>query len=176
MPGNIEIKARPRDAGRLRTRVEALAGPPAQIIFQEDTFFPTPSGRLKLRVFAPDRGELIYYQRPDGDGPKPSDYTISVTSEPQSLKDVLTAAFGVRGVVRKRRDLYLVGQTRVHLDQVEDLGDFIELEYVMRPGQAEGEAAAVVRELMSQLEIESTDLISRAYIDLLNQAAFKNDD
>src|SRR5712691_7596603 len=134
MPVNIEIKARARDFADVRRRAEALSGGPAQIIPQEDTFFKVPAGRLKLRALA-DRAQLIYYERPEGQGPKRSDYHIFETSDPEALKITLALALGVRGVVRKTRYLYLVGQTRIHLDDVDGLGQFIELEVVMRPDQ-----------------------------------------
>ena len=76
-------------------------------------------------------------------GPKRSDYLIVETSDPSTLKATLTAALGVRGVVRKTRRLYLVGQTRVHLDEVEGLGQFMELEVVLRPEQSNAEGQAI---------------------------------
>ena len=115
---------------------------------QEDTFFRVPAGRLKLRKLAPDRGELIFYRRPDQPGPKCSDYSISVTSEPDTLRDVLAAALGDAGVVIKERWLYLVDQTRIHLDRVERLGDFVELEVVLSPGQSAEEGQSIAADLM----------------------------
>ena len=167
MASNVEIKARVPDLNQLRRRVEALSDSPAERIPQEDTFFHIPHGRLKLRVIGPDHGQLIYYQRPDAAGPKRSDYLISVTAEPETLKTALAAALGVRGVVKKQRWLYLVGQTRVHLDQVEGLGSFMELEVVLEPGQSAAEGQAIAADLMSQLDIHATDLVEGAYIDLI---------
>jgi len=83
------------------------------------------------------------------------------------LHTVLAAALGVRGRVRKRRWLYLVGQTRVHLDEVEGLGRFVELEYVLRPGEAREDGFRVVADLQAQLGIEEQDLLDTAYLDLL---------
>ena len=119
MAANIEIKARVRDFDELKGRAEGLSETPGTLIPQEDTFFHTPRGRLKLRVLAPDHGQLVYYERQDATGPRRSDYFIHSTSNPAVLKEVLTIALGVRGVVRKQRLLYWVGSTRVHLDQVE---------------------------------------------------------
>src|SRR5512135_2534835 len=118
MPSNIEIKARARDFNGIRSRAEALADTPVQVIAQEDTFFAVPQGRLKLRVRHPDPAQLIYYERPDQGGPKRSEYQIFETPDPDGLRRTLSCALGVRGVVRKTRYLYLVGQTRVHLDNV----------------------------------------------------------
>jgi adenylate cyclase len=148
-----------------------LSDSPCEEIAQEDTFFPTPTGRLKLRVLGPDRGELIFYQRPDSADPKPSHYRLATVKDPASLGAVLAAALGVRGVVRKRRRLYLIGRTRVHLDQVEDLGDFIELEVVLGAGEAVSRGEAVAAELMDRLGIAGADLVRGAYLDLLAHPA-----
>jgi predicted adenylyl cyclase CyaB len=171
MATNVEIKARVGDPGRLQALVEALSDTPATVIPQEDVFFCTPGGRLKLRVLAPDEGQLIYYEREDASGPKQSNYMLSCTGEPDTLQAVLAGALGVRGIVRKRRVLYMVGNTRVHLDQVEGLGSFMELEVVLGSGQSEEEGQAIATELMEKLEIKGADLIEVAYIDLLEAGA-----
>ena len=169
MPANIEIKARVRDFGELRRRVEQLSDIPVEVIPQVDTFFNTPWGRLKLRVLSEDKGQLIYYTRPNQGGPKRSDYHISLSSDTENLKRVLELAYGIRGVVRKTRYLYLVGQTRVHLDDVEGLGQFMELEVVMREGQADAEGLAIAEGLMGALGVEENDLLEGAYMDLLEK-------
>jgi predicted adenylyl cyclase CyaB len=165
---NVEIKARARHPERLRALAEALADGPAQTLEQEDTFFRVARGRLKLRVFAKGRGEMIYYERTDEAGVRPCHYVISRTAEPETLKAALAGALGVAGVVRKTRRLYLTGQTRIHLDEVEGLGHFLELEFVLRPGQSAKEGHAVVRELLCRLEVPPEDLLDRAYVDLLS--------
>jgi len=169
MAANIEIKARVKDFDGLARRAEALSDTPAVTLQQEDTFFNTPGGRLKLRVLAPDHGELIYYTRDDATGPKRSDYLTSMTTEPEALKTVLSAAWGIRGVVRKQRLLYMVGNTRIHLDTVEGLGTFMELEVVLVAGQSEQQGFATAVELMARLGIADADLVDVAYIDLLDQ-------
>jgi predicted adenylyl cyclase CyaB len=169
MATNIEIKARVADPASLRQRVEALSDTAGELILQEDTFFHSPRGRLKLRVMAQDNGQLIYYERSDEAGPKRSDYLISVTHEPDSLKVVLSAALGVLGQVRKERWLYWAGHTRIHLDQVEGLGVFVELEVVLQPGQSPEEGQLAAEALIGQLGLQETDLIEGAYIDLLGE-------
>lgn len=169
MPSNIEIKARVRDLDKIRRRAEQLSDTPMEVIPQEDIFFNTLQGRLKLRVIAQDHGQLIYYTRPDQGGPKRSDYRIFVTSEPENLKRVLDLAYGIRGIVRKTRYLYLVGQTRVHLDDVQGLGQFMELEVVMRDGQDDAEGQAIAEGLMAALGVEMSDLLEGAYMDLLEK-------
>jgi predicted adenylyl cyclase CyaB len=167
LPSNIEIKARARNFDDIKARAETLSNTPVQVMPQEDTFFNTPQGRLKLRVLSGDRGQLIYYMRPEQEGPKRSDYHISHTSDPSNLKLVLELAYGIRGVVRKTRYLYLVGQTRIHLDDVEGLGQFLELEVVMQDGQSDMEGQAIAEDLMASLGVERSDLLEGAYMDLL---------
>lgn len=75
-------------------------------------------------------GELIFYNRPDVEGPKVSDFSKSSTSDPQSLKQVLSSALGSVGSVQKTRTLFMYGQTRVHIDKVVNLGNFMELEVI----------------------------------------------
>ena len=109
MPLNIEVKARARNPQRQQALAAALATSSPEILNQTDTFFCVPDGRLKLRQFTEQRGELIFYQRPDATGPKTSSYRISRTDEPAVLRSLLTAALGVVGEVRKQRTLYLAG-------------------------------------------------------------------
>lgn len=167
MASNIEIKARVDDFDALKARAESLSDKPLEIIPQEDTFFNTEKGRLKIRVLAPDLGYLIYYERPDQDGPKRSDYHLAETRDPENLKTALSLALGVRGVVRKTRYLYMAGQTRIHLDDVEGLGHFVELEVVMRAGQSDAEGQDIAEELMLRLEVREDALLEGAYMDLL---------
>jgi predicted adenylyl cyclase CyaB len=167
MPANIEIKARVRDFAFLQARAETLSDAPVKVIPQEDTFFNVPKGRLKLRQLAPDHAQLVYYERPDQDGPKRSTYHIFETADPHNLKTALSLALGVRGIVRKTRFLYLVGQTRLHLDEVEGLGQFMELEVVLRPGQSDAEGQTIATDLMTRLGIHEDDLLKLAYMDLI---------
>ena len=169
MPLNIEIKARARNFEEIRRRAKSLSDTSVEVILQEDTFFNTEKGRLKLRILALNRGQLIYYTRPNQEGPKRSEYHIYETSDPENLKRVLGYTYGIRGVVRKTRYLYLVGQTRVHLDDVEGLGQFIELEVVMEEGQSDAEGQATAEDLMSKLGVERGDLLEGAYMDLLEK-------
>jgi predicted adenylyl cyclase CyaB len=168
MPTNVEIKAVVADLPALRERVERISGIPGEEIYQEDTFFVVPQGRLKLRVFSLERGELIYYERTDARDPKPSHYLISRTSEPESLLDLLAASLGIAGHVRKHRTLYMIGNTRVHLDEVEHLGTYMELEVVLAAGESPKDGEETARKLMDELHIDPFDLVRGAYVDLIN--------
>src|SRR5688500_14817764 len=163
----METTARDPNSNEMRERAEKSSDLPMQVIKQEDIFFNTEKGRLKLRILDVERAQLIYYTRPDQEGPKRSDYHIYETADPKNLKRVLELTYGIRGVVRKTRYLYLVGQTRVHLDDVEGLGQFMELEVVMQEGQSEAEGQLIAEGLMPGLGVERRDLLEGAYLDLL---------
>lgn len=167
MARNVEIKARVGDPAQLLARVRAIAERGPVEIRQDDTFYPCASGRLKLRVLADDEGQLIHYHRPDALDPKESRYTIVATAAPHALRETLAQALGTRGRVRKKRMLFLVGPTRIHLDDVEGLGHFMELEVVLAENQTTAEGIAITRGLMRELGIGDDQLVDRAYIDLL---------
>jgi adenylate cyclase class IV len=154
---NVEIKARIASVEALSPKVVALADQGPIELEQDDTFFTCERGRLKLRAFSAAEGQLIFYQRPDQTGPKESFFA-------------LTLAFGHAGRVRKHRTVYLVDRTRVHLDRVEHLGDFLELEVVLRPGESAEAGVKEARALMAALGIADDQLIDGAYVDLLARA------
>lgn len=171
MAANIEIKARLHDLEATRRLAVAVAETPVEEISQEDIFFHAPQGRLKLRIFEAGNSELIFYRRDDTLGMKQSDYLIHRVTDTDSMAGLLSTAFGRRGVVRKIRHLYLAGQTRIHLDRVEGLGEFLELEVVLESGQSRAEGEAIANRLMEQLAIDPNDLIDVAYIDLLERSS-----
>lgn len=169
MARNIEIKARANDFQKQVSLAEALADSAARVLNQEDTFFEVPTGRLKLREFGDGTGVLIQYHRPDTTGPSESQYILSETAAPASLKEALAKALGIRAVVKKRRTVQMVGRTRIHLDEVEGLGEYLELEVVLEPGEASEDGVAVAKGLMAWLEIAPEDLVEPAYVDLLEE-------
>jgi predicted adenylyl cyclase CyaB len=167
MARNVEIKATVADFERATAALARLSPGPGEWLVQEDTFFRCPGGRLKLRRLSATAGQLIYYERPDRAGPKTSEYVLAPTAEPERLQAVLTAAHGVLAVVRKQRTVRMVGRTRVHLDEVEDLGRFIELEVVLEDGESAERGVAEAYALMAALGIEEDQLVAPAYVDLL---------
>jgi predicted adenylyl cyclase CyaB len=167
MARNIEIKARVADMAALAARAAAIADSGPVEIPQDDTFFRCDNGRLKLRVFESGHGELIFYRRADQGGPKESFYLLSPTESPDTLREALTLANGQEGRVIKHRTLFLVGRTRVHLDRVEGLGDYMELEVVLADGETTDAGTREAHELMARLGIPADCLVEGAYHDLL---------
>jgi predicted adenylyl cyclase CyaB len=169
MPRNIEIKARVDDLAVVEGRARAIATEGPVDLVQDDTFFACAKGRLKLREFADGRGELIHYHRADAEGPKASEYLITPTAEPERLRETLSRAIGTQGRVKKSRRLYIADRTRIHLDQVDELGSFVELEVVLRDGETDESGNAVARHIMASLGIEESQLVPQAYVDLKGQ-------
>jgi predicted adenylyl cyclase CyaB len=167
MPSNIEIKARVADLPKVAALVASMTDTPPQRLEQRDTFFRCSTGRLKLRELGAGQSELIFYDRADVTGAKQSNYEITPVADAATLKSVLRQALGETVVVEKTRVLYLVGQTRVHLDTVNDLGTFVELEVVLRPDQLPSEGHIIAADLMRRLGIGEADLLATAYADML---------
>ncbi|XP_011694777.1 PREDICTED: uncharacterized protein LOC105454108 [Wasmannia auropunctata] len=170
MHRNIEIKAVTQDIERTISKATELSDTTQTVIEQHDIFFKTKEGRLKLRKFKDGTAELILYKRPDVPGPKLSTYDRVPLNAGivESMEDILSRSIGVLGVVKKTRLLFIVGQTRVHIDKVDGLGNFVELEVVLQKDQDIKTAQKIADNLMEALLIKEDDLIAEAYIDLLN--------
>ena len=169
MARNVEIKARLSDPAATAERAAAIADSGPELILQDDTFYACAQGRLKLRRFADGRGELIAYTRPDTSATRTSDYRIVPVTEPDALHEALARALGLHDRVVKARTLYLAGRTRIHLDRVDGLGDFLELEVVLRDGEDERDGVAEAHRLLDALQVDASALVGPAYVDLLRE-------
>jgi predicted adenylyl cyclase CyaB len=165
----IEIKAHIESVESLLPKAAAIANEGPIEIIQDDTFFTCGNGRMKLRAFSEEKGELIFYRRANQQGPKESFYALSPTSSPGTLREALSHAYGQVGRVEKVRTLFIVGRTRVHLDQVKHLGHFIELEVVLQEDESPEIGVQEAHDLMARLGVKPSQLIEVAYVDLLSQ-------
>lgn len=163
---NIEIKARCPDPDAIRRWLAQRGVKPAARLHQIDTYFVVPHDRLKLREIAGEPAQLIQYHRPDARAARTSDYVIAPVPEPGPLKEALARALGIRTVVEKQRELYLWGQTRIHLDEVAGLGAFLELETVITD-QPQEEAERECREVQEALGIGEEDLVAGSYGEMM---------
>ena len=168
MPRNIEIKLRVDSIDALLPRARALAGADARTMLQDDSFFRVAHGRLKLREFGDGSAELIHYLRVDDAEARASDYLRVPVADAPALREALARGCGLRGRVRKRRWLLMLGQTRLHLDRVEGLGDFVELEVVLQDGQSDAEGRAIAAGWMQRLGLLQAPRVAVAYVDLLD--------
>jgi predicted adenylyl cyclase CyaB len=160
---NIEIKARLRDIESARKTAAAIATGRLGVQRQIDTYFHCRRGRLKLREIEGQPAQLIWYVRPDEQAPKASDYLVVPVADAPLLKSALTAAFGVGGVVDKRREIFLWHNVRIHLDEVAGLGTFIEFEAVLGPGIDDSTGSAQIDELSRRFGIGPDDLLAGSY-------------
>ena len=169
MGRNVEIKARVDDLEALRKRVEGLADSGPSTVVQKDTFFRSRRGRLKLREMSDGVAELIYYARADTTEPIESSYLKVPCPQPEAMCRALAKALGVRGQILKKRMVYLCGPTRIHLDSVEGLGEFVELEVVLSAEGGIEDGISVAHSLMARLGIDPDDLVEESYIDLIEE-------
>jgi predicted adenylyl cyclase CyaB len=169
---NIEIKAAVRDLEAIESTAANVAGPaPPTCLMQTDTYFNIDHGRLKLREKMGEEtgAELIFYRREDSCSPKSCDYEIVSIEEPQKLKELLSEKLGVRTIVKKRRKIFLIENARIHLDQVDGLGSFFEIEIVMPPDALDEEGESFVYRLLDTFSIDPDNLLDCSYCDLMER-------
>jgi adenylate cyclase class IV len=169
---NLEAKFTLTDPVEARRRAEAIGFAATAILIQRDTFFAVPHGRLKLRE--EPAAMLIHYQRQDARGFDLSDYTIAPVADPESTRVILQSALGIIAEVRKRRTLLLRANIRLHLDEIEQLGTFGEIEIVLdaeHPSPTGLEASHfALREILAALGVRPEDHIGVSYFELMAPA------
>jgi homotetrameric cytidine deaminase len=171
---NIELKARDPQPGRTLELALALGAEDQGELAQRDTYFARARGRLKLREEAPAAAsaapvaaELIQYRRADSPDARESEYRRVPVADAEALREALDAALGTLVVVEKRRRLLLSDGVRIHLDDVQGLGTFVELEAVAAPGSDLAAERDKVAHLRGALEIADDRLVPESYSDLL---------
>ncbi len=167
---NIEIKASCPDLDGAREVARALGAEYRGVLAQIDTYFRLAEGRLKLREIEGAAAELIFYRRENRPGAKESSYDLSIVSDPEGTKRIVASALGVRVVVQKRRELWYLERTRLHLDEVERLGRFFEFEVEVSPGEDEGPRHALAGRLREAFRLTDDRLIAPSYSDLMESA------
>jgi predicted adenylyl cyclase CyaB len=168
---NIELKARLSDLDAARRVAESVATRRLGGQRQVDIYFHCRDGRLKLREIDGLSAQLVWYDRPDQQGPKASDYVLVPVANPQTLKAALAAALGIRVVVRKRREIFLVDNVRIHLDEVDGLGPFLEFESVLSAEIDDARGRDQLDALAATFSIDKADLQSGSYADLIESAS-----
>jgi len=177
---NIEFKARQQNLERAHSVLKQHGVALAATLRQTDTYFHAPNGRLKLREINEETAQLVFYQRPDRAEVKRSDYLIAPVASPAALRDALGAAYGIRTVVKKTRELYLLPRQlgeyagraapdliRLHLDTVEGLGYFLEIEVILQEREAPQIAEQEAKFWLQEFGIAPEDLLSGSYADLV---------
>jgi len=161
---NLEFKARLDGPRAALARARAIGADLYGDLRQTDTYFYVPAGRLKLRETAGHQAELIFYHRDEEASNRASDYEIAHSREPEALRDLLAHALGVLAVVKKRRTLLTLDASRIHLDNVDGLGHFIEFEVIV--GNGEDAAKQRIDWLIREMGFDWSDCIRASYLDL----------
>ena len=164
MPTNIEIKVKVNDLDAIEKIAQSINAKFIGLINQVDTFFDIPTGKLKLREFSDRPAELIFYDRKGTDKWR-SDYIIADISDTKNLKKILSILFDTKVIVSKTRKLYMYETCRIHLDTVENLGTFLELESVIIDD--EQKANELFEKLYREFKIHKEDTIRFSYSELL---------
>ena len=167
---NLEAKFRLHDLVAARGRAVAIGCAPRAVLLQRDRFFRVGFGKLKLRE-EPGNAYLVHYGRSETDSLQLSSYEIVAVPEPEKTRAMLEAALGMIAEVRKGRILLMRANVRLHLDRVEGLGDFGEIEAVIADGDDPERSRAAVDETLAALGIARGDLIDVSYFELAAQAA-----
>ncbi len=174
---NLEFKARLWNPATILQILAKHEIPLAATLRQIDTYFHVQHGRLKLREIEGEMAQLIFYTRPDRAEVKRSDYFVAPMASPTGLREVLDQAYGIRAVVKKTRELYRLPRklenhlgaapSRLHLDTVEGLGQFLEIEVILQEGESPRLAEEEARAWLEEFGIATEDLVAGSYADLL---------
>ena len=164
---NVEFKAELRDPSLARMICQSLGAAHVGKLAQTDTYYSVPDAKLKKRETPGAATEYIFYSRADRSRPKLSTYTIY--TESQAIDRFGATPLPVLIVVKKVRDLYLYKQVRIHLDQVEGLGNFLEFEAVVSPAQNLAVCHGLMDELRTAFGPALGEPIACGYADLLRK-------
>ena len=164
---NIEIKVRVASLENARGIAKSLATDTLGMQTQIDTYFHCANGRLKLREIDQSQFFLIWYRRANQPVPRASDFCLATVAEPETLKQALSGALGVRAVVRKRREVFLYHNVRIHLDNVCEVGTFLEFESVLGTHANQQMGHGQVERLLEAFGVSANDYLAMSYVDLL---------
>lgn len=164
---NVEIKAKCTHAEKIRNYLHDNNAEFKGSDLQTDTYFNVKNGRLKLRE-GNIENNLIYYERNNQAGPKASDFILTKVAQAIQLKESLSKANGVKIVVKKKREIYYIDNVKFHIDEVDGLGSFVEIEAGnIGVDLSKDELLRQCEFYMQQFEIEKKDLIEVSYSDML---------
>ncbi len=165
MPTNLEIKAKCPSLIHARNVSRTIGARFGGLLKQTDTYFKVKQGRLKLREIDGKKLELIYYHRNNTRGNRYSDYTVLELPKKQAAKRIFDSLFEAAVIVKKRRELYLYKNSRIHIDSVEGLGGYIEFEVVVVRGKRQ--AQKLMAFLREEFDVDPSSLIGVSYSDML---------
>ena len=162
---NFEFKARLKNDAHVRAALRKLRARYIGTDHQVDTYFRVPAGRLKIREGRIENA-LVFYRRSNAPRARQSKIEMMMLSRRNSIREILTAALGVLVVVDKRREIYFVGNVKIHLDRVRSLGKFAEVEAISRGGSL-AKVRNQARKFQKLLGIAAEDIIPQSYSDMI---------
>lgn len=164
---NVEIKATCSNPSQVRSVLEEQGADFKGTDHQVDTYFNVPDGRLKLRRGSIEQN-LIFYRRANSKTPKASDINLVPANHPDQLHNLLDNALSTKVVVDKKREIYFIDNVKFHIDEVQDLGTFVEIEAIDQDGFiGEKKLHEQCQKYMKLFEIKDEDLIAGSYSDML---------
>lgn len=162
---NFEIKAKITDPRHIRDLLKDFQAKFIGTDHQTDIYFKVPQGRLKLRKGNIENA-LIFYNREDIKEQKQSDVTFQKLPPDNSVADILGAALGILTIVEKTREIYFVDNVKFHIDNVTDLGHFVEIEAISENNQFPTQYLSEQCDYyMKALSIKEEDLVAESYSD-----------
>jgi predicted adenylyl cyclase CyaB len=167
---NLEFKARISSVVEAELCAANLGASRSALLFQRDTYFRVQEGRLKLRELGEGVAELISYQRGNTRGARWSTYQRYPVHDADTLRGMLGRTLGVLLEIRKVRRLYVLDNARIHIDEVEGLGAFVEFEIV---GEETTDTGRFMQTLRRGFGFAENDGIAGSYADLMMTANLK---
>ncbi|MDX2148676.1 MAG: CYTH domain-containing protein [Planctomycetota bacterium] len=161
---NVELKIELRDAALARAIAKAVGATLIATVEQTDTYFRVPSGRLKKREAPGEPVEYIFYERKDMARPRLSHFQIY--SEAEALTRFGTEPLPVWVTVRKKREIHILGYVRIHIDQIEGLGNFLEFEALVSPSCTVPRCHEAIADLRQKLSPALGEVVTTSYSDL----------
>lgn len=171
MPVNLELKAKIASTTSVSQIAEDIGATYITTMLQEDTYFHSTKGRLKLRVINEDKAELIFYDRDEKTNYRLSEYQIYPIEEKDLMKKILQLAYGIRLDVKKKRQLFIYKNCRIHIDSVDGLGDFLEFEVLLNNSDENGKE--LMKFLYDKFSGEFLSILQDSYSDLLEKLQIK---
>lgn len=170
MPRNYEIKIKAENFPKLRKLINSLGfrfGVCEHYeLIQKDIYFTSGKGRLKLRIINNNTANLIHYNRDESSAKMISKYVIHKTDNYKELLEILNNIHKTDVIVNKRREVYIFGNLRIHLDTVSELGKYLEFEIIYKKLS---EARALMNLLIGHFGFDKKDFIRTSYSDLMKQ-------
>ena len=164
---NAEIKARCKAPEKVRSFLISQGARFSGTDHQTDTYFRVPEGRLKLREGNIEKA-LIWYHRADVPEARKAEGQVWPVEDGKGLKEILKESLGILTVVKKTREIYFLGNIKIHIDEVPQLGNFVEIEAQDHDrSHTEDQLLQQCRRLMHELGIMSGDIVPCSYSDML---------